>query len=1006
LRISQHSIEEVREAASIVEVASEFTALKRQGTRFVGLCPYPDHSEKTPSFSVAPDRGFYYCFGCLNANELIWTSRGLIPIAAAELGEEVLGLGGRREIIVDKWFKSGPTLRIASGAAKEGIELTPDHTCLYISREEALRALSGVHLRGPREKTLRFSQRLRRKDSDVRITVGPASDIREGDFWLYPVIPEIERSDAPLPGERVIKPYTKVPRTPRIHSLPVNPSTAWLYGVWLAKGSIYRGNIKWSFGAHEVDTLTRRVIRTLDEDFGRSATVFSRSGKNLCEVACSSTDLSVLFAHWFGSGCERKRIPFEALSWSRECQHALLEGYLDGDGRFADGFASAASVSVELAYGIFALCVQARRVCSLSSRAARTGNDGVRRTRCYYVHVLNKESLKGFFANIGGEDYYLSMVQRVGEVNQAPSTVVDITTTGSHSFLTKMGITHNCQRGGDAIKLVSELKSFSFVDAVSYLAERSGVELEFEGGEGTEAARERTLRRRKVHKALAAAAVYYHKYLIQSSSAEATTARNYLRDRGLEVSTIEEFRLGYAPPRSIGGFVRVAGKLDLDRETLDAAGLLSIRGGERFSGRITFPISDRRGRIVGFGARALGEDHPKYLNSPETQIFNKRDLLYGFPQVLEAIRKERAALVVEGYTDVLMLYQSGIRNAVATLGTATTSSHLRTLSGYADRIYLLFDPDEAGERATQKARAAAREAIDPEDSARRGGVRNTRGATVAAARMKLDLRVLRLSEDPADWLREHRSEEFAELLSGAVPILEYVFRHRLRRLRDADTAERSRGMSEIRGFLREIRAEDPVFYQDALYLAAETLSVNPQVLEEGRAATPRANPSQKPAQTDPLERAGRELLTLAFTYPGLVTEFLREGLKVRSLPEPIVLRAEDFADASQAGVFSLLQEHAGKGVDAVLADERAQPYLDLISALVSEGARDVIATDKSRRGEKIVPSRADAAQAWIGLKLLSCERSKRNTENLDERERIRAQVQALKKALELVSIEP
>jgi DNA primase len=385
-----------------------------------------------------------------------------------------------------------------------------------------------------------------------------------------------------------------------------------------------------------------------------------------------------------------------------------------------------------------------------------------------------------------------------------------------------------CDKGGDAIKLIMDLKAFSFVDAVSYLAERSGVELQFEGGADSEAAKERTLRRRAIHKALAAATVYYHKYLLKSQSPEAEHARNYLKSRRIDFSTIEEFRLGYAPPRGVSGFVNAAAKLDFERGILEAAGLLSARGGERFAGRITFPISDRRGRIVGFGARALGDDHPKYLNSPETEIFNKRDLLYGFPQVLEDIRKERAVLIVEGYTDVLMLYQSGIKNAVATLGTATTPAHLRTLSGYADRIYLLFDPDEAGEKATQKVRSAAREAIAPGDPRKRTGVRNVRGATVAAARMKLDLRVLRLSEDPADWLREHQPEEFTELLSGAVPILEYVFRHKLQGLRNADTAERSRAMSEIRDLLREIRAEDPIFYQDAIRLAADTLSINPE----------------------------------------------------------------------------------------------------------------------------------------------------------------------------------
>src|SRR5215212_8635586 len=219
------------------------------------------------------------------------------------------------------------------------------------------------------------------------------------------------------------------------------------------------------------------------------------------------------------------------------------------------------------------------------------------------------------------------------------------------------------------------------------------------GGGDPGAARERSRRRRAIHRALAAATFYYHKYLLKSETPEATRARRYLKDRYIQHSTIVEFRLGYVPPRGVSGFVAAAGRLDLDRSVLDAAGLLSPRGGERFAGRITFPISDRRGRIVGFGARTLGDAQPKYLNSPETEIFNKRDLLYGFPQVSEAIRRERSALVVEGYTDVLMLYQSGIENAVATLGTATTPSHLRMLSRYVDRIHVLFDPDVAGERA-------------------------------------------------------------------------------------------------------------------------------------------------------------------------------------------------------------------------------------------------------------------------------------------------------------------
>ncbi|MGH3106157.1 MAG: DNA primase, partial [Rubrobacteraceae bacterium] len=379
-----------------------------------------------------------------------------------------------------------------------------------------------------------------------------------------------------------------------------------------------------------------------------------------------------------------------------------------------------------------------------------------------------------------------------------------------------------CSKGGDAIKLVMDLKAFSFVDAVSYLAERSGVELEFEGGGNLDAARERNLRRRNIHKALAAAAVYYHKYLLKARSSEAAHARRYLKGRSLTLSTIEEFRLGYAPPRGVGGIVGAAAKLGIERKVLDAAGLLSAGGRDRFAGRITFPISDRRGRIVGFGARSLGDDHPKYLNSPETEIFNKRDLLYGFPQVSEAMRKARAAIIVEGYTDVLMLYQSGIRNAVATLGTATTPSHLRTLSGYADKIYMLFDPDTAGEKALERADATVRELERTDDP----------DTVATATRLKLDLRVLRLTQDPADWLLDHSPEEFAGMLSGAVTLLEYIFRRKVERARGASAAERSRMMSEVRGLISRI--DDPVFYREALRVAAEAMGVSSQELESGR----------------------------------------------------------------------------------------------------------------------------------------------------------------------------
>ena len=543
-----------------------------------------------------------------------------------------------------------------------------------------------------------------------------------------------------------------------------------------------------------------------------------------------------------------------------------------------------------------------------------------------------------------------------------------------------------CDKGGDAIKLVMDLKAFSFVDAISYLDERSGVELDFEGVGNPDPARERNLRRRAIHKPLAPAAVYYHKYLRKSRSSEAERARSYLKGRGIELSTIEEFRLGYAPPRGVGGFAGAAAKLGIERRILDAAGLLSARGGERFSGRITFPISDRRGRIVGFGARALGDEHPKYLNSPETEIFNKRDLLYGFPQVSEAMRKERAAIIVEGYTDVLMLYQCGIKNAVATLGTATTPSHLRTLSGYADKIYMLFDPDTAGEKALERADATVRELERAGDS----------DTVAVATKLKLDLRVLRLTEDPADWLLKHPPEEFTEMLSDAVTLLEYIFRRKVESARGASAAERSRMMSEVQGLIRRI--DDPVFYRDALRVAAEALGVSPQELESGRRERFVTAAPRRAAPTSPLEGAGQLVLALILAHPDLTARPLEHGVQVPRLREPFKLGAKDFATEPQSGIFLLLREHPGENLESVLSDERAQDFMDQLFALGAEA-------EEIRRSD-LYSSEGSVREAFLRLGVLSRERTKNETADYDEKEALRSEIQALKEALRAISVEP
>ncbi len=307
-----------------------------------------------------------------------------------------------------------------------------------------------------------------------------------------------------------------------------------------------------------------------------------------------------------------------------------------------------------------------------------------------------------------------------------------------------------CGRSGNAARLIVDLKD---QEATTDTPERCGV-----------------------HKALAYAKRYYAKQLYESKGAGACQARKYLRGRGFTPETLRRFGVGYAPTRRQGvGFSGAAKRLGVEHAALDAAGLLNGSGGDRFGERIVFPISDSRSRTVGFGARVLpgtptsytnreGNKVPvaKYINSRDSEMFRKGALLYGLNQALPAIQKERAAIVVEGYTDVLMLHQSGIENAVATLGTALTITHLRQLSRFTDTLYLLFDPDAAGGFAVARAYEVAW----------------TCGARFPFAGVALDIRVMRLEEDPADWFLHHDAGEFREALAMAKPALLHMIEER------------------------------------------------------------------------------------------------------------------------------------------------------------------------------------------------------------------------------------
>jgi DNA primase len=253
-----------------------------------------------------------------------------------------------------------------------------------------------------------------------------------------------------------------------------------------------------------------------------------------------------------------------------------------------------------------------------------------------------------------------------------------------------------CHKGGSLFTFIMEMEKLSFVEAVRLLAEKAGVEIELEQGD--------TRKRDAYLELYRRVAGMFHHLLINRPEAEA--ARSYLDQRGLRRETWDRFQLGYAPAAR-GWLGRFLLEKKYSSEFLLDSGLF-VSGRQElvalFRQRIVFPIINHRNEVLAFGGRTLSSDvQPKYLNSPETGFFRKRENLYGCSGVYQQVRREGSFLLVEGYMDVLALYQAGVENAVAPLGTAVTEEQVRRLKRYASRGLLLFDADEAGLRATERA---------------------------------------------------------------------------------------------------------------------------------------------------------------------------------------------------------------------------------------------------------------------------------------------------------------
>ena len=302
-----------------------------------------------------------------------------------------------------------------------------------------------------------------------------------------------------------------------------------------------------------------------------------------------------------------------------------------------------------------------------------------------------------------------------------------------------------CGEAGNVISFVMKNRNMSFLDAVKYLASRANIALELQNEK-----KDKNLQKKELlYKINQEAGKFFFSNLMANNA-----AKEYFLNRGIKIETIRRFGLGYAND-SWNSLMNHLKRKNISEQLMIEAGLLSVnpeknRKYDRFRNRVMFPVFDYRGKVIGFGGRVLDDSKPKYLNSPETMVFQKGTNLYGLNFALKHSMQERYFIIVEGYMDLITLHQYGITNVVASLGTALTINQARLLKRYADKVVISYDADMAGQMATMRGLEILRTA-------------------------GFDVRVLSIPQgkDPDEFVRSNGKEAFLKLINSAEPLIDY-----------------------------------------------------------------------------------------------------------------------------------------------------------------------------------------------------------------------------------------
>lgn len=698
--------EEIKNRLDIVEVIGGYIRLHKAGRNYKANCPF--HNEKTPSFMVSPERQIWHCFGCLPPGEKIKTPFGYHNIETIDESHYITSGDGtpKKVLATHKRFYRGGMIGVRLRKLGWETKLTADHMVYKIDGASYLKSYKNFAERFRNYLSLDRESYYRKIDKYLPIKKVPAGSLRLGDLLLYPInetivdMPKINPEDYLTKISRLGSVPPTIPK-----SLKVNNDFLRLIGYWIAEGSNHRAYIRFSLRNHE-KSFAREIIGLVKRLFNLEAKLHAKKGaKTGLEITVCHSRWANIFENFCGKGAENKHIPF-AFQWlPLRKQKVLLGAIFKGDGcviknsKSENKSKSITTISIVLAEQLVDILLRLGHHPTLTVQKAKIDKGGGKHRTSYTVNwqEKNREKYSAVYQTRNGKKYWPLPITRL-KSSHYDGPVFNLTIVDNHSYSVPSFAVANCGEGGDLIKFVMKMDGLEFVDALRQLAPKAGVTLK-------KTDPKLSSQRQKLFDINNAAAKFFAQNL---SSKTGKKVVEYLTKRGLKVKNIKDWHLGFAPD-SFDSLLNELMELGYSREDIESAGLIvksdkNVGYYDRFRSRIMFPIADINGQIVGFTGRIFGKDEStaKYVNTPQTLIYDKSRLLYGMDKAKVAIRKAGYGIVVEGNMDVIMSHQAGVKNAVASCGTALTQFQLTQFKRYTENIVLAFDMDLAGDTATKR----------------------------------------------------------------------------------------------------------------------------------------------------------------------------------------------------------------------------------------------------------------------------------------------------------------